>query len=249
MNTYIHLCNATGVPSVGKVQTKIHELEEKFKALRKSTRVCLELHGIDVKVVVECLTDLPADDMPEHQLFLKEHIDELLKAENLLELFLRMNLYWSYLSYHLLEHIIKELSVEEVKGKMEEYQRDLGQFIWDTPVEVFCQTQKKREVDLPAGFRKMVAKFTWPEAQKVTLGVVEEFRQQYACHYNLRECAMMLITVRSGSFIVVWFIPESIVMRLIKDVEKDILLKYGVTRLEIAETCVFEQVIVFYSSN
>ena len=58
----------------------------------------------------------------------------------------------------------------------------------------------------------MVAEFNWPD--DVTLEVVEQFRQEYAYHYNLRECAMLLAVVLPGSFIVTWFIPESIVEKL-----------------------------------
>ena len=225
-----------------EVKAQIHEFEQRFNALKKTTRESLESSSMDVKIVVECLTNLPADDMPEHKVFLKENMNDMSQAEDLFKLFLLLNLYWNYLAYHLLEHLIKELSVEDVKGKMEKYASDLRQFMWDIPLKVFCQTQKERAMDLPQGFERVVAKFEWP--QNVTLAVVEEFRQRYAFHYNLRECAMMLITIRRGSFTVVWCIPKSIVQQLIKEVAKDVLSKYSVTRLEIAGVGIYEQVII-----
>ena len=80
---------------------------------------------------MECLTELSVDDMPEHKMFLKQQMDDLLRAESLFKLFLHLNLYWNYLAYHLLEHLIKEFSVEEVKGKMKKYESDLQQFLWN----------------------------------------------------------------------------------------------------------------------
>ena len=236
------MCYVTGVPSKEEIQAKIQEFEQQFNALKKSTRESLEKHKIDVKSVVECLTNLPADDMLEHKVFLKEEMDNLLQAESLFKLFLLMNLYWNYLAYHLLEHLIncKDFSLGEVKGKMAKYKSDLRQFLWDTPLEVFCRTQK-RAVGPPPGFEELVVKFPWRGT--VTLGVVEEFRQKYAYHYNLRDFSMMLITMRPGSFTVVWWIPESIVGRLMKDVAEDVLSNYAVTRLEIAGNCVYKQVI------
>ena len=109
-------------------------------------------------------------------------MDDLLQAKSLFELFLRLNLYWHYLAYHLLEHLIKKFSVEEVKGKMEKFKADLWQFMWATPLKLFCQAHKKRAVDLPPRIRELVVQFSWPE--NVTLGVVEEIRQQYAIPYN-----------------------------------------------------------------
>jgi len=195
--------------------------------------------------VMECLTDLPEDDMLEHKRFLREHIGNLLQSGSLFKLFVRMNLHWSYLAYHLLEHLIKEFSVEEVKGEMEKYKSDLHRFMWNTPLEVFCKTQKRKIVDVPKGFKKLVVKFTWPKA---ALGMVEEYRQQYAYHYKLREFAMMLITVQHGCFAAAWYIPESIVETLKKETPEDILLKYAVTELEIAGACVYKKVNTFLSS-
>ena len=96
---------------------------------------------------------------------------------------------------------------------------------------------------LPPGFREHVVHFSWPE--NVTLEVVEEFRQEYACHYNLRECAMILFTILPGSFTVVWFIPLSIVECLTNKAAEHVLLKYSVTRQEIAGLIVYRKVNLF----
>ena len=231
----------TGVSSVEVIRAKICDFEQQFNALKRSTREELESRSIDVKEVAECLTSLSADDMPEHKMFLKEHMDDLFQADSHKKLFALINVhYWNYLAYHLLEHLIKEFSVKVVKGEMEKYKRDLHQFLWDTPLDMFCQSQKKRKVIPPPGFKKLVLEFPWPGS--VTLGVVEDFRQQYVCHYNLRECAMMLRTILPGSFTVVWYIPESIVEHLKKKVAEDILSEYAVSKLEIAGACVYKKV-------
>lgn len=238
------MCDIAGFSSVEEVQAKIHELEQKFNSLKNSTLEILESRNINVKKVVQCLTDLPADDMPEHKMFLDEHIITLLKEETHLELFHHMNL--NYLAYQLLEHIINristKISIEEVKGEMDMYKSELQHFLWNTPLDIFCESQTKRAVNLPPGFMEMVVEFGWPG--NVPLGVVEEFRQQYAYHYNLREFLMMLMNIEHGSFTVVWGIPEFIVQYLIREVAVDILSLFAVTRLKIAGECVYEQVTI-----
>ena len=225
-----------------ELQVKIHGFEQRFNDLKKSTRESLESRNINKEAVVECLTNLPAADMPEHKLYLEKHMSNLLQVKSLLELFLRLNLYWNYLAYHLLEHLIKEFSVEEMKGKIKEYKGDLWQFMWDTPLKMFCQAQKKRVI-LPEGFTNLVAEFKWPE--NMTLAAVEKFRQEYGYHCNLHQCAMMVIQIFPGSFTVVWGIPESIIEHLRKEVAEVILSTYAVTRLEIAGACVYEKVMTF----
>ena len=54
--------------------------------------------------------------------------------------------------------------------------------------------------------------FDW--RNDVMLEDVEQFRQEYASHYGLHEFAMMVAQVRPGSFIVTWFVPESVVEKL-----------------------------------
>ena len=89
----------------------------------------------------------------------------------------------------------------------------------------------------PGKFKKMVAEFDWPD--NVTLEDVEQFRQEYASHYNLRQCAMMTAQVRPGSFIITWFIPQSVVEKLKTKVPRVILKQHSATRLEIAGVCVY----------
>lgn len=219
------------------VQSKIHEFEQKFKALQRSTRDELEHHGVSTMVVVEHLTDLSADDMLEHKVFLESKVDILFEAEDHDELFGSMNFYWNYLAYHPLEYFITEFSLEEVKGEMEEYKDDLQKFMKETPAKVVSQTRKKKELESPPGFEKLVAKYAWPES--VTLWVLEEFRQQYIHHCNLNECAMLFFAIQDDSPTIIWLIAESVVECLKMKVNDEFLSGYNVTSLAIAGTCVY----------
>ena len=120
---------------------------------------------------------------------------------------------------------------------MEVYKADLRRFRERTSLLLFCQTQKKRYVEPPSRFQEVVGKFKWP--RDVTLEVVEQFRQEYAFHYNLRECAMMLVEVRPGSFVVAWFVPESIVEKLKIKIPEKILEKFATAELTIGGDCIY----------
>ena len=189
-----------------------------------------------VTQVVDALTSLPADEVDEHKLFLKSHLHILCGASDLFELFGALSFNWNYLSYQLLDYLIREFDLD-VKADMEAYRKDLQQFRESTPLTLFCRTQKRRHVDPPSQFQEVVAKFNWPD--NVTLEVVEQFRQEYAWNYKLRECAMMLAEIRCGSFIVSWFIPKAIVEKLKANIPRALLKKHSVIRLEIAKACVY----------
>ena len=221
--------------TVQYIQAKIGQFKKRFNVLKKSTRECLERLRVAVKRVADALTSLPADDVDEHKQFLESHLSALYQAPDHSELFGTMNFHWNYLNPQLLDHLIREFDLEEVKGDMETYKEDLQQFRKKTPLKLFCESQKKQRINPPPDFREVVAEFDWPD--DVTLEVVEEFRQEYADHYSLCECAMMLNMVLPG--IITWFIPGSIVEKLKVKVPFSILKKYSVTKLEIAGECVY----------
>ena len=220
------------------VQAKIRKFEKRFNKLKASTRVCLEKHKIAIKKIASTLTALSADDMEEHKQFFKENLTALYQAPDHSQLFGALDLNWNYLTYQLLEYLIKEFGLE-VGSEMEAYKKDLRQFREKTPLTLFCQAQKKRRVKPSEEFQEVVAEFDWPS--EVTLEVVEQFRQEYAYHYNLRECAMMLAVVRRGSFIATWFIPESIVKKMKEDIPNRIMKKYFVVNLDVAGVRVYPE--------
>ena len=223
------------------VQAKIIEFDERFDALKKSAREYLEKLRVSVKEVADTLTSLPADFKNEHKQFLKENLTEIYQAPDLAQQFGAINLHWDYLNYQLLDYLIQKFNLKEVKGEMKTYKEDLQQFRKKTPLKLFCQAHIRKHINPPPGFHEVVAeiKIKWSAAEDVMLEDAEEFRQKYADHYSLREFAMMLVEVLPGSFIITWFIPNSIVEKLKVNVPTSILKKYSVIKMKIAGYCVY----------
>ena len=215
----------------------IEELKTRFRAVKDDIRESLVKQRVPVKRVADSLTSLSPDDDDQHKMFAKSHVSDLFQAPDIPEQFGTMNSHWNYLDPSLLDHLVRDFNLEEVKGEMETYKSDLGQFRKKTPLTLFCRAQKRKRVRLSPNFQEVVAKFDWPN--DVTLEVVEQFRQEYASHYGLHEFAMMVAQVRPGSFIVTWYVPESVVEKLKEKVPRAILKKHSVTKLEIAGTCVY----------
>ena len=210
-------------------------LGNKFDVLKNNVTKCLEKKPKAVSRVADALTSLSPDHDDNHdRKFLESHTSALFRAANTAEQFRTINFHWSYLDPSLLDHLVRDFNLEEVKGEMETYKSDLGQFRKNTPLSLFCRAQKKKRVRLSPDFQEMVTEFDW--RNDVTLEVVEQFRQEYADHYGLHEFAMMVAQV---SFIVTWFVPESVVEKLKGKVPREILKKYSVIKLEIAGTCVY----------
>ena len=220
-----------------EVKEAIEMLKMKFNGLKKKIRESLDKHKVAVTDVADALTSLSPDDEECHKLFLKENVKELFTAASNTILFGTMNFHWNYLDPSLLEHLIQEFSLNEVKESIKSYKSDLKQFRMTTPLRLFCETQRKKKMKLSPEFKETVAEFDLPN--DATLEVVEQFRQEYASHYNVHEFAMMVADVRSGSFIITWFIPQSVAEKLKGEVPIQIFRKYSIKTLTVAGVCVY----------
>ena len=198
----------------------------------------------DVKDIVYELSTLSATEKSEHKVFLKKNLKKLRKSEDHLVLFGYLNLYWTYLSPHLLKHLVNKVSpLREMKGDMEAYMESLRDFRMQTPLDLFCQVDTQH-VEPPEGFTRVVTKFEKVESENklsMTLQDIEEFRQKYGSHYQLRDFALMLNEVKHNCYIVIFFVPQSVVEQLQSNVPENVLEEYEVSQLEVSETCVFVQ--------
>ena len=215
----------------------IAELDDGFDNLKNAIRECLEKQKVLISKVADALTSLSPDDDERHRIFTESHVTVLYRAANISEQFGTMNLHWNYLDPSLLEHLVKKFHLEAMKRQIEGYKSALQQFRKKTPLKIYCLTQRRKRRKPQEDFKEMVAEFDWPE--NVTLEDVEHFRQDYASEYSLHECAMMIAHIRSGSYIITWFIPKSVIEKLKAKVPREILKKYCVTKLEIAGACVY----------
>lgn len=248
------------------VRKQIEALEGEFNKLKIATIQCLERFCISVACVVYIFTSLYADDLGEHKIFLNQYLSTLYRSNNHWEVFGSLNLnYWNYLAYHLLDHLIVELSRNDqlhkdaegmeqtligIKHEIELYKIKLKQFRERTPLQIFCQAQKEKIDKPPQSFETIVVKHNWKgRISTATLEHVEEFRQCYLRCYNLRDCAMMLNSIRPGTFTITWFVPMSLIKNLLKKKRLiNVLKEFSVIRLEVAESCIYEDTIPYHVS-
>ena len=233
-----HCFFATDQLRIAQLEDDIKQFEKRFNQLKQRCAENLQNKNVSVRKVVQTLTDLPADDIDEHKMFLEEKLIDLFKAPDPVVLIGQLSFNMNYLSYHLLDHLANGFDLGDVKFEMERYKSDLKQFLMRTPLKLFCNTQK-RSVEQPQDFQKVIANFPEPSDAEVTLKDVERYRERYACHYHLRPSAIMVSEVRPSSFIVTWVVPRSIVAKLKANIPRDLFKQYDI-KLEIGGSCVYD---------
>ena len=128
---------------------------------------------------------------------------------------------------------------KSVHEEMAVYKNDIEPFRRSTSLKLFCAVQPKLSLKdgLPSGFKELVVEFNWPES--VTLEDVETFRQRYAWGYTFDKCAMIINSIRHGSYKVTWFVPISIIDTLTQR-KIDLLVEFNVTKLTLDGNCIYE---------
>ena len=77
----------------------------------------IENKGVPVDEVADSLTSLLPDDEENHKIFTESHVSDLFKADNVVEQFGTMNFHWNYLDPSLLDYLVRDFNLEEVKGE------------------------------------------------------------------------------------------------------------------------------------
>ena len=224
-----------------EIEEKIEILEEQFEVLQETAISELENEKVKMNIVVNKLTRLPASEKPEHRMFFAEHLKELETCTDYRPLFSRLDDHWNYLSPQLLNHLIDRiLETATAREEMVSYNSGLAEFRSHTLLELFCEIDSEY-IEPPEKFSTIKARFHKQNVPKgpPTLQDVEKFRRRYTRHYKLREFALMLAACETGSFLVSFVVPNSILELLKRDVPTAILEEYGITQLEVAGYCVF----------
>ncbi len=184
------------------------------------------------------LTYLPASIRSDHYEFIQESLSTIKKAKDIEELFLYLNLYWSFIDCNLLQHLIGTFGSEGLQVQMDSYVADLVRFRKSTTVAQFAKHWPKFgcKKDPPPHFSELRAKLP-NDPSSCTLEYVEKLRIDFCREFFLSRSALVLAGIIPGSVIVVWYVPSSITPRLDSDLSKyegKLFQVYGMTELHLS---------------
>ena len=115
----------------------IRTMEIKFSQLVRKVQCGLTEQNIPLTTLRECITLLPASIKHQHVAFLETKVKAIIHCESIEEIFLQLNLYWDFLNYTLLEHIVTEFENNDTKAAMAKYVSELVAFRKATKLSTF----------------------------------------------------------------------------------------------------------------
>ena len=197
------------------VHEQIEKFEHRFHDLTYDAEVEIREKHTSVKKFRHTVILLPLSIKADHYHFLKENLLNINKAKSIKKIFMYLNLYWNFIDYHLLEHIIREHGSDYLKVQMEVYVQDLTLFKRITTIGQICGLARRwyTRPDLPQHFALLSTKFK-KDPSEYTLEELEHFRVSFCREFSLSESAAMFAGAIEGSLIILWHIPSSLVPEL-----------------------------------
>ena len=112
------------------VKQHVRQLQTRFRDLVISTyRILIYKHvDVDLRGFRVSLLALDVFQKHEHRQFINDHLMKIDPATTFDDLWAKLNNYWNFLNFDLLEHIVSIFGSEDLKQKMESYEHDLQSF-------------------------------------------------------------------------------------------------------------------------
>ena len=195
-------------------------MEIKFSQLVRKVQCGLTEQNIPLTTLRECITLLPASIKHQHVAFLETKVKTIIHCESIEEIFLQLNLYWDFLNYTLLEHIVTEFGNNDTKAAMAKYVSELVAFRKATKLSTFI-SHWPCAGEAPPDMSKLVTKIKKQmekDWSNCTLEDVEQFRRTLTQKLLLPSFAIALKGAEEGCISFTWLIPSSIVKILSKDI-------------------------------
>ena len=161
--------------------------------------------------------------------FIKEKLTKIPLPVTFVKTWSILNLYWDFLNYGLLEHVINQCGSADLKQQMQDYVDELSTFKQTTRLRDFIKSWPCRDDGPPEDHLKKVVikmKHDWFQC---TLQDVESFKKSLVHNFFLPEIDILLQKITEDC-VCVWLTSPSIAALLqqnLTNIENEFSKKYG----------------------
>ena len=220
----------SGLTRPHTIEDEVQYFENKFGNLVDKT--CQEVKGkVEPHVFLSRVTCLPVAARPQHRSFIEEKLANITPPVTFENIWLALNLYWDFLNYRLLEHVINNCGSEGLKIQMQNYVAELSTFKQTTRLCDFIENWPCRDAGPPEDRLKKVVVKMKHEWSQCTLQEVESFMKALVHKFFLPEFDILLQKAEKGCVCVTWVTTPSIATLLqqnLANIETEFFKKHGI---------------------
>ena len=231
------------------VEEQVQYFESKFHTFVLKTYQ--EVNSkMDPSVFLSCITCLPVSARTQHRSFIEEKLTNIPPPVTFVNIWTKLNLYWDFLNYELLEHVIINFGSAELKQNMQEYVHELSVFKQTTRLCDFIESWPCRDNEPPEDRLKKVVVKMKHEWSQCTLQDVESFKRALVHKFFLPEFDILLQKAEEGCVCITWLTSPSIATLLqqnLANIATEFFIKHGIDAVTIDGQDVFLTPVKKYS--
>ena len=208
--------------------------DAKFRSLvNKAYQEMREMKPSDFLAQV---TNLPAYSRPDHRTFIEEKLTDITLPVTFVKIWSILNLYWDFLNYGLLEHVMNISGSIDLKHQVQDYIEELSTFKRRTRLCDFidswpCKDHRPLEKEL----RKVVIKMRL-EWTQCMLHDVESFMAALVQKFCLPEFDVILQRAERGCVCVMWLTSQftaTLLQQNLANIETEFFKEHSIDALTI----------------
>ena len=217
------------------VEEQVQYFESKFRTF--VDQAYQEVNSkMDPSVFLSRFTCLPVSARTQHRSFIEEKLTNIPQPVTFVNIWTKLNLYWDFLNYGLLEHVISNFGSQDLKHNMQEYIHELSTFKETTRLCDFIESWPCRDEYPPEDRLKKVVVKMQHEWSQCTLRDVESFKKALLNKFFLPEFDILLQKAEKGCVCVTWLTSPSIATLLqqnLANIETEFFKKHGINTMTI----------------
>ena len=181
-------------------------MEKKFRNIVKHAFSTIKKEGIDTEEFIFGLTNLPVRSKEQHREFIERSIGNATQTR---DVWIKLNAYWNFLNYTLLEHVITEFcdSHGDLIAMMESYKEELKEFRCKTRLCDFTEHYKCVNKSLAEIDRKTLTVKLSKKWEECTLEDLEDWKENVTQNLLLPSFVMIPEAIGPGCVSITWTIP------------------------------------------
>ena len=233
-NHHHHTTNS-GPTKPHTVKDQVHYFENEFGCL--VDKAYQEVNSkMEAPLFLSRITYLPVSARNQHRSFIEEKLTNIPPPVTFENTWSILNLYWDFLNYGLLEHVVNRCGSEGLKQKMQHYILELSIFKQTTRLCDFIKNWPCRDERPPEGYLKEVVVKMKHEWSQCTLEDVESFKTALVQRFFLPKYDILLQKAIEGCVCVTWLTSPSIATLLqqnLANIETKFFKKHGIDAVTI----------------
>ena len=205
---------------------------------------------MEASLFLSRITYLPVSARNQHRSFIKENLTNIPPPLTFVNIWTILNLYWDFLNYDLLEHVVSNFGSDHLKQQMQDYVVELSTFKQTTRLCDFIESWPCRDDEPPEDRLKKVVVKMRHEWSQCTLQDVESFKKALVHKFFLPEFDILLQAAIEGCVCVTWLTSPSIATLLqqnLVNIETEFFKKHGIDAVTIDGQDVYLTAVKKYS--